>query len=311
LLCFDNQSFLKAWDPTNRTLVYSFKNVVNAFPLLNGNLFIHFSNNTALFLNMNDGSVIDKIENLPCNSGSMLILLNNGRLACISSTNSILIFDPSNLTSINTLASKSATLIKLISNTYLASVIQDFRIVIWDYVIGLREQTVTGFTCHINFMTYLYNGNIASSSVCNEIIIFNLRNVNLKNFFSINITYYGQITVQAGLKSGALACGFSNGTIIIWTQLNIWAQFQTKELTSHTDRVNAIIELENGYLATGSDDQTIIIWNIYDGLLPQIVFVLRYHTSAVTSLVLLNNKNMASGSADGSVKIHIMGPLSN
>jgi len=73
-----------------------------------------------------------------------------------------------------------------------------------------------------------------------------------------------------------------------------------RNLTGHTDQVNALVLLSDGSLASGSSDNTVRIWNPCSGTLLR---TLIGHTKGVTALALLSDGSLASASSDGTVRV--------
>jgi WD40 repeat protein len=224
--------------------------------------------------------------------------LQNGYLASSGGLydNTIKIWDPSNLSLIQTLTGQTNFVYALASlrNGYLASAGADNSIKIWDLTDGGILRTLTGHSGWIYSLAVLQNGYLASASFDNTIKIWNANDGSLINTLTGHSSFVVSLAV---LTSGNLASGSYDKTIKIWSK-NDGSLVNT--LSGHSSWVVSLAVLQNGNLASGSCDSTIKIWNVTDGSLLRTLTELSYY---VYSLAVLRNGYLASSSGDNAIKI--------
>ena len=147
-------------------------------------------------------------------------------------------------------------------------------------------------------LVLLESGNFASGSINKEIIVWDVINGKLKNFFDhgqrvSSLTYFG---------NGLLASG-SYMNIKIWDLKNGKLKFTFDQ----SNGGEPLASLENGYLASGSRDETVKIWDVTNGKLKFTFDKSNGGHSGlgsnwVNSLLSLSNGLLASGAIDSTVK---------
>lgn len=101
----------------------------------------------------------------------------------------------------------------------------------------------------------------------------------------------------AAIEGGFLACGNSDGSVMVWDCNTGYCRFIFK---AHTEKVCCLASLCNKRLASGSNDKLILVWDLGKGCLFR---QLRGHTLSVKCLAALPNNLLASGSLDRTIRI--------
>ena len=195
---------------------------------------------------------------------------------------------------LNTLGTDKVKSLKFLSSGYLAGGTDgSFDIYIWNLTTGIADRTLTGHTHKINTIEELSNGDIASGSDDNTVIIWS-------SSFSQKTTLSAadHVNCLRQMLNGNLAGVISNptGNLYIWNLTSLTSTI----INANAANIKSIEILYNGDIATGGDDNNVKIWaaDTYS-----LKFTLSGHKGNVKSLKQLPNGMLASGSDDNYIKI--------
>jgi WD40 repeat protein len=162
--------------------------------------------------------------------------------------------------------------------------------------IGRTKTTLEGHTHAINSLAILPNGNIASASSDNNIIVWFLTH----NYHTKLIGHDNFVHSLISLGNGNLASCSNNGQIKIWNADESFECIQTIQLEGYFER---LLLLANGNLAVCAFQAVPCILILDSEKEYKCSFVLEGHTSWINVIVNLTGYRFASGSIYKNIKI--------
>jgi WD40 repeat protein len=230
------------------------------------------------------------------NGVNSLKLINDTHLASGSSDSTIKIWNfvqGSLELTINT--GSAVNVIELLDNGLIAGGMSNSWTGIWCINNGSLIATLKSHTDQVVSLKFLSNGDLATGSFDDRIIVWDLSTYGFK--YLLNCGRNVNFLLQLPNTNLVSALGGGGREILIW---DLTAKILLATLTGHTARVNALELLPNGDLVSASEDFQIKVW---DGTSNAFKYDLNGHSNFVKALKLISSELLASGSIDTKVKI--------
>lgn len=190
------------------------------------------------------------------------------------------------------------TVLRILSNGYLASGSSDASLKVWDPVSGRNIADLRSSFYGVFGMAVLPNGFLASTSP----------NSSITNYFAITVwntnTYQIAYTLKGHNSFANWLDVLDNGDLVSCSSdgIKIWNTQNQSLVLALNDSQNSypVKVLPNGYLASGNTDGSIKIWNTKTGSL---INILKSHTKPIEAFAVFSNGYLVSGSQDETIKI--------
>ncbi len=205
--------------------------------------------------NISDGTILKEFKQ-NYKLFNILLSLTYDILAVVSYDGNIIIWN-TKTDDYRILRRNSQSIISLtyISNNYIASLIEDGSIMLWNWNSGIEVYNVnSNMDYSVTVLEVLSNQHIATVHY-KTIQIWNLVDKKLEKSL---IGHSDYINCLKKLKNDYLASGSSDNTIKIW---NPYDGILISTLYGHTGKINSMVVLENGHLISTANDNSIKIWD--------------------------------------------------
>ena len=117
--------------------------------------------------------------------------------------------------------------------------------------------------------------------------------------FTVRAKNMGSFSALTALPDGRIASSGRDNSVQVWREAN--GQWQSTELTGHTNDVSALTTLADSRIVSGSLDKTLRVWGEVNGQWQSVE--LAAHTNLVYALTTLTDHRIVSGSADKHLRV--------
>ena len=176
-----------------------------------------------------------------------------------------------------------------------------FNLNIWDISLGKLNISLNGHSNTVTGLAKLDNNLLASASLDNTTLIWNLTNGQLK--YKLQGGHSDYVLTLMSLGNNLVATSSVDNSVIVWNVSEKIGGEIKYILPSQSNSFESTIQLNQIQLATTSMQRTICVWNLETGQLD--LNLTGGHTDWILSLVKLDGRRgenrLASGSQDASV----------
>jgi WD40 repeat protein len=194
----------------------------------------------------------------------------------------------------------SISRVKQLTNGYMATVSNDFKVKIWDPTNNNWNliRTYTSHTGAVQAVEYINADTVATAASDRTIRIWSIRTGITNRTISISTTTIRFSSLKLLQNGYHLSAGLSTGLINIY-DIRTGALFRS--LNGHVNQVTDLVAINTDLLASSSLNSVYIrIWSVA-------TYAIRYslsgHTNAVNSLKQVSSSILASASEDRTIKL--------